>query len=90
MCGSSLAPLLLPFLIATLRISFGVAWKVTLTAELLGGDRGLGYIVNIAMQEQNTARILAVSLIIVLFVRGVDRYGFEPVQRWLARAYRRA
>ncbi|MFL6796189.1 MAG: ABC transporter permease [Xanthobacteraceae bacterium] len=83
-------PLLLPFIIATLRISFGVAWKVTLTCELLGGDKGLGYIVNIAMQEQNTARILGVSLLIVVFVRSLDRYGFERVQRYLARAYQRA
>ena len=82
-------PLLLPFIVATLRISFGVAWKVTLTAELLGGDKGLGYIVNIAMQEQNTARILAVSLMIVVFVRVIDKYGFEPIQRQLARAYQR-
>lgn len=82
-------PLLLPFIVATLRISFGVAWKVTLTSELLGGDKGLGYIVNIAVQEQNTARILAVSLMIVAFVRVLDRYGFEPVQRYLARAYQR-
>ena len=84
------APLLLPFLVASLRISFGVSWKVTLTAELLGGDRGLGYLVNIALQEQNTARILAASLIIVLFVRLVDYYGFEPLQRRLTEAYRRA
>ena len=83
------APLLLPFIVATLRISFGVAWKVTLTSELLGGDKGLGYIVNIAMQEQNTARILAVSLMIVMFVRALDKYGFEPIQRHLARAYQR-
>lgn len=83
------APLLLPFIIATLRISFGVAWKVTLTSELLGGDKGLGYIVNIAVQEQNTGRILAVSLMIVAFVRIIDRYGFEPAQRYLARAYQR-
>ena len=85
-----LLPLLLPFLVATLRISFGVAWKVTLTAELLGGDRGLGYIINIAMQEQNTARILAASLLIVVFVRLMDRYGFEPLQTFLSRAYRSA
>ena len=82
-------PLLLPFIVATLRISFGVAWKVTLTAELLGGDKGLGYIVNIATQEQNTARVVAVSLMIVVFVRVLDRYGFEPVQRHLALAYQR-
>ena len=82
-------PLLLPFIVATLRISFGVAWKVTLTAELLGGDKGLGYIANIATQEQNTARIVAICLMIVVFVRVLDKFGFEPVQRHLASAYQR-
>ncbi|MBK7474429.1 MAG: hypothetical protein IPI73_30900 [Betaproteobacteria bacterium] len=41
-------PALLPFGAATLRIMFGVAWKVALTAELFGGSRGLGYMINIA------------------------------------------
>ena len=39
-----LHPALLPFGAATLRIMFGVAWKVALTAELFGGSNGLGYI----------------------------------------------
>ena len=37
-------PSLLPFIFATVRISFGVAWKVALTAELFGGNTGLGYL----------------------------------------------
>lgn len=65
-------PLLAPFLFATLRLNFGVSWKVALTAELLGGNSGLGYIMNLAMQEQNTARILAISFLIVLFVYIAD------------------
>ncbi len=85
-----LVPLLLPFLIAALRISFGVGWKVALTAELLAGDRGLGYVMNIAMQEQDTTRVIAISLIIVAFVRVVDKYGFEHIQRKLSMAFRSA
>ncbi len=85
-----LVPLLLPFLIAALRISFGVGWKVALTAELLAGDRGLGYVMNIAMQEQDTTRVIAISLIIVVFVRVVDKYGFERIQRKLSTAFRSA
>ncbi len=65
-------PLLAPFLFATLRLNFGVSWKVALTAELLGGNSGLGYIMNLAMQDQNTSRILAISLLIVLFVYVAD------------------
>jgi ABC-type glycerol-3-phosphate transport system permease component len=41
-------PLLYPFIFATIRISFGVAWKVALTAELFGGNTGLGYLLNLA------------------------------------------
>ena len=35
-----IVPSLYPFIFATLRIMFGVAWKVTLTAELFGGNSG--------------------------------------------------
>lgn len=65
-------PLLAPFLFATLRLNFGVSWKVALTAELLGGNSGLGFIMNMAMQDQNTGCILAISFLIVLFVYIAD------------------
>ncbi len=42
---------------ATLRIMFGVAWKVTLTAELFGGNSGLGYLINMARQDFDTTTI---------------------------------
>ena len=45
----------LPFLFATLRLNFGVSWKVALTAELLGGNSDLGFLMNLAMQDQNRA-----------------------------------
>jgi ABC-type nitrate/sulfonate/bicarbonate transport system permease component len=73
-------PLLAPFLFATLRLNFGVSWKVALTAELLGGNSGLGYIMNLAMQDQNTSRILAISLLIVLFVYIADVRMLAAVQ----------
>jgi ABC-type nitrate/sulfonate/bicarbonate transport system permease component len=73
-------PLLAPFLFATLRLNFGVSWKVALTAELLGGNSGLGYIMNLAMQDQNTSRILAISLLIVLFVYIADVRILSVVQ----------
>jgi NitT/TauT family transport system permease protein/sulfonate transport system permease protein len=73
-------PLLAPFLFATLRLNFGVSWKVALTAELLGGTSGLGYLMNLAMQDQNTARILAISLMIVLFVYVTDVKGLAALQ----------
>jgi NitT/TauT family transport system permease protein/sulfonate transport system permease protein len=78
-------PSLYPFMFATLRISFGVSWKVTLTAELFGGNAGLGYLFNLARQAFDTSLIIVVILIIICFVYGTDRYVFQPIQARLER-----
>jgi NitT/TauT family transport system permease protein/sulfonate transport system permease protein len=80
-------PSLYPFIFATLRIMFGVSWKVTLTAELFGGSRGLGYLINLARQEFDTATIMAAIVIIIAFVHGMDRLVFAPLQAYLSRHY---
>ena len=67
-----LVPSLYPFIFATLRIMFGVAWKVTLTAELFGGNSGLGYMINMSRQEFDTTTIFAAIILIIAFVHGVD------------------
>jgi NitT/TauT family transport system permease protein/sulfonate transport system permease protein len=78
-------PALYPFIFATLRISFGVAWKVTLTAELFGGATGLGYLLNLARQDFDMPMILVVIIVIILFVYSTDRWVFAPIQARLAR-----
>ncbi len=82
-----LVPLLYPFVFATLRIMFGVAWKVTLTAELFGGNAGLGYLINMARQDFDTQTIFVAIILIVIFVYGVDRLVFSPLQNRLSRQY---
>lgn len=80
-------PSLLPFLFSTTRICFGVAWKIALTAELFGGNSGFGYLFNLARQQYDTALVFVVIGIIVLFVYGVDRFVFEPLQLRLMKQY---
>ena len=82
-----LVPMLVPYMFATLRISFGVAWKVTLTAELFGGNAGVGYLLNVARQEFETETIFAIILFILLFVAIVETLLFRPLQRRLDRRY---
>ena len=82
-------PALLPFGAATLRIMFGVAWKVALTAELFGGSRGLGYMINIARQDYDTATIFTVILFIILVVYLADRLLFAPLERYTSRHFGR-
>ena len=85
-----LVPMLVPYVFATLRTSFGVAWKVTLTAELFGGNAGVGYLLNVARQEFETETIFAIILFILLFVACVETLFFRPLQRRLDRRYRHA
>jgi NitT/TauT family transport system permease protein len=80
-------PSLYPFIFATLRIMFGVAWKVTLTAELFAGDKGLGYVINLARQEYDTAMIFAAIVLIIAFVYSVDRWVLVPLQARFERQY---
>ena len=85
-----IVPMLVPYMFATLRISFGVSWKVTLTAELFGGNSGVGYVLNVARQEFDTETIFAVILFILLFVAFTEVFIFRPLQRRLDRRYRLA
>jgi NitT/TauT family transport system permease protein len=79
-------PQLYPFIFAAVRVSFGVAWKVTLTAELLGGNDGLGFLMNIARQELDTQLVFAIIVLIIVLVWAVNRFLFDPVQRRLQAA----
>ena len=80
-------PSLVPFMAATLRIMFGVAWKVALTAELFGGGRGLGYLINLARQDYDTATLFAVILFIIAAVTAADRWLFAPLERLTTRQF---
>ena len=82
-----IVPSLYPFVFATLRIMFGVSWKVTLTAELFGGNSGLGYMINLSRQEFDTATIFAAIIIIIAFVHGMDRLVLAPLQARVSRHY---
>jgi len=80
-------PSLYPFVFATLRIMFGVAWKVTLTAELFGGNSGLGYMINLSRQEFDTSTIFAAIILIIGFVHSMDQYLLAPLQAKVSRHY---
>jgi NitT/TauT family transport system permease protein len=76
-------PLVMPFLVAGLRIAFGICWKIALVAELFGSQSGLGYLLLRAQSTSDAAMVFACCFVIVLVVFAVDRLVFVP----LARAY---
>lgn len=82
-------PLLVPYLFAALRNSFGVSWKVVLTAELFGGSGGVGFLLNIARQQFDTEMIFAIIAFILCFVAFAELVLFRPIQRHLDRSFGR-
>jgi NitT/TauT family transport system permease protein/sulfonate transport system permease protein len=76
-------PLVMPFLAAGLRISFGICWKIALVAELFGAQSGLGYLLLQAQANADATMVFAVCFVIVIVVFLIDGFALAP----LARAY---
>jgi len=77
-------PLLAPYLLGALRISYGVAWKIALVAELLGATSGLGFLMLRAQGSADQTTVLAACFAIVaLFVAG-EKLLLEPLARRFA------
>lgn len=74
-------PLILPFLIAGLRISYGIAWKIALVAELFGASSGLGWLLQRAQGRADSATVLAACLLIVVIFAAVDGFVLRPMAR---------
>ena len=77
-------PLMLPYVLGALRISYGVAWKIALVAELLGSTSGLGYLMLRAQGSADMTTVIAACFAIVaLFIAG-ERLLLDPLARRFA------
>lgn len=73
-------PLLIPYAIAGLRISYGIGWKVALVAELMGAPSGIGQIMfRSQMAGDATTTFACCFVIVALFLVG-DRLVLRPMQ----------
>jgi NitT/TauT family transport system permease protein len=74
-------PLLLPYIMSSIRIAYGVGWKIALVAELFGAQRGLGYLMLRAEITSDTAMVFATCFaIVIIFVAG-EKFVIEPLAR---------
>lgn len=74
-------PMLSPYMLAALRLSYGVSWKISLIAEIFGTNRGLGYLLSWARAYVDSVLLLAVILIVVVLVFAGDRLLFGPLAK---------
>lgn len=76
-------PYLAPYLFTALRYGFSVAWKITTLTEIIGGSRGIGFMMRREFQVFSMAGFIAWALVFFAFAlllervvlqRGIDRF----------------
>jgi len=77
-------PLLMPYLLGSLRIAYGVAWKIALVAELLGSTSGLGFLMLRAQGSADMTTVLAACFAIVALYYAGERLVLDPLARRFA------
>ena len=78
-------PSLLPEIVASARISYGIGWKVGIVAELFGVTTGLGYLMNYARTVFDTALLYAAILVVVVLAFAIDGLVFARLERLITR-----
>ena len=74
-------PMLMPYGIAALRVSYGVCWKIALVSELFGAQSGLGYLMLQAQSVGDVVTVVATCVIIVVLFMLGEAYIINPIAR---------
>ena len=77
-------PHLRPYLFATTRITFSLAWKISLVAEIFGTSSGIGHIVNYYYLNFRADMIIAWAIPIMVLMFGIERLLKRLETRMLA------
>jgi NitT/TauT family transport system permease protein len=79
------APSTLPFLLAGMKVGFGLALKVSVIAEIFGVTTGIGYIMNYSREILATQMVFAWAIVMILIMMAMDKLVFEGVARHFGR-----
>jgi NitT/TauT family transport system permease protein len=74
-------PSTLPFLVAGMKVGFGLALKVSVVAEIFGVTTGIGYIMNYSREVLATQMVFAWALVMILVMMATDKFVFDAVSR---------
>jgi ABC-type nitrate/sulfonate/bicarbonate transport system permease component len=77
-------PSTLPYLVAGMKVGFGLALKVSVVAEIFGVTSGIGYIMNYSREILATHMVFVWALVMILVMMLVDKLIFDAVSRRLA------
>ena len=74
-------PLLMPYIVAAIRIAYGVGWKIALVAELFGGESGLGFLMRRAQTLADATTVFATCFAIVIIFFLGEKLIIDPLSR---------
>lgn len=77
-------PMLLPYAMSAIRISYGIAWKIALVAELFGAESGLGFVMLKSEIVSDAATVYATCFAIVLLFLAGEKLVLDPLSRVVA------
>jgi NitT/TauT family transport system permease protein len=78
-------PQISPYLIAAARFGLGVVWKITVVAELIGRDSGIGFQLHYWFQLFNMAQVFAWTLFFTIVMLLIEICLFKPIETYLFR-----
>jgi NitT/TauT family transport system permease protein len=78
-------PSTVPYLVAGMKVGFGLALKVSVVAEIFGVTSGIGYIMNYSREILATQMVFVWALVMILVMMATDRLVFDPISHRLAR-----
>ena len=70
-------PSTLPYLVAGMKVGFGLALKVSVVAEIFGVTSGIGYIMNYSREILATQMVFVWALVMILVMIATDKLVFD-------------
>lgn len=78
-------PQLLPHILAAMRYTLGICWKICTTVELIGMSSGVGYMLNYWFGLFSMTQVFAWTLLFLLVMFAIEYVIFKPLERYLTR-----
>ena len=78
-------PSTLPYLVAGMKVGFGLALKVSVVAEIFGVTSGIGYIMNYSREILATQMVFVWALVMIFVMTLTDKLIFDTLSRRLTR-----
>jgi ABC-type nitrate/sulfonate/bicarbonate transport system permease component len=78
-------PSTLPYLVAGMKVGFGLALKVSVVAEIFGVTSGIGYVMNYSREILATQMVFVWALVMIAIMTLTDKLVFDTISRRLTR-----